>query len=198
MALLSCILEEGRGKIMMVDLIGEAAMLELLAEECMELAHAALKLARVERGENPTPKQPEECREKVTEEWADVVICLEELQDFAWIDLCLFDKYYGYKRNRFSERIAKKTDARVTPPIADPITPDRIVRGKVWRYVEISSVTEAEPGERICASYKNPARNFAAQADDERWPEAEQDAKAGACRLLVWRYTAEETGGKAL
>lgn len=35
---------------------GEPALLEQLAEECSELAQAALKLARLERGENPTPK----------------------------------------------------------------------------------------------------------------------------------------------
>ena len=37
------------------DRIGEAAVLEQLAEECAELAQAALKMARIERGENPTP-----------------------------------------------------------------------------------------------------------------------------------------------
>ena len=36
--------------------LGEPALLEQLAEECSELAQAALKLARLERGENPTPK----------------------------------------------------------------------------------------------------------------------------------------------
>lgn len=35
----------------LIENIGEPAMLEQLAEECVELAHAALKLARVERGE---------------------------------------------------------------------------------------------------------------------------------------------------
>ena len=39
-----------------IDEIGVPAMLEQLAEECSELAHASLKLARKIRGENPTPK----------------------------------------------------------------------------------------------------------------------------------------------
>lgn len=34
----------------MIEKIGVAAMLEQLAEEATELAHAALKLARIERG----------------------------------------------------------------------------------------------------------------------------------------------------
>lgn len=39
----------------MIEYIGKAAMLEQLAEEAAELAQAALKCARIERGENPTP-----------------------------------------------------------------------------------------------------------------------------------------------
>lgn len=45
--------------------LGEPALLEQLAEECSELAQAALKLARKERGENPTPKTEEECVENL-------------------------------------------------------------------------------------------------------------------------------------
>lgn len=41
-------------KIEMIDIIGRPAMLEQLAEEASELAKAALKLARIDRGENPT------------------------------------------------------------------------------------------------------------------------------------------------
>lgn len=38
-----------------VEKIGEAARWEQLAEECAELGHAALKVARILRGENPAP-----------------------------------------------------------------------------------------------------------------------------------------------
>ena len=38
-----------------IEEIGEAAMLEQLAEECTELAKAALKMARIIRKENPSP-----------------------------------------------------------------------------------------------------------------------------------------------
>ena len=44
----------------MINEIGEPAMLEMLAEELVECAHEALKLARVKRGENPTPRTEKE------------------------------------------------------------------------------------------------------------------------------------------
>lgn len=57
--------------------LGEPALLEQLAEECSELAQAALKLARLERGENPTPKTEEECVGALKEELADVGLCMD-------------------------------------------------------------------------------------------------------------------------
>ena len=63
----------------MIDLIGKAAMLEMLAEESSELSHAALKLARKYRGENPTPKSGMECIDSLTEETADVLLILDQL-----------------------------------------------------------------------------------------------------------------------
>jgi NTP pyrophosphatase (non-canonical NTP hydrolase) len=56
--------------------LGHAAIYEQLAEECTELAQAALKLARIERGENPTPKTRQEAWGDFLEEWADAKICL--------------------------------------------------------------------------------------------------------------------------
>lgn len=51
------------------------AMYEALAEECTELAQAALKMARVLRAENPTPVSQQEAFEMVREELTDVVSC---------------------------------------------------------------------------------------------------------------------------
>ena len=51
----------------MINLIGKAAMLEMLAEESAELSQAALKLARKYRGENPTPSSEMECIDHLTE-----------------------------------------------------------------------------------------------------------------------------------
>ncbi len=48
------------------------AMYEGLAEEAAELAQAALKYARICRGENPTPVSLREARDHVLEEYTDV------------------------------------------------------------------------------------------------------------------------------
>lgn len=62
------------------DHIGEAAALEQLAEEAAELAQAALKLARVTRGVNPTPVSREHAFDALVEELADVKLCVNVLE----------------------------------------------------------------------------------------------------------------------
>ena len=62
-----------------LDRIGLPALLEQLAEECGELTQAALKLARLRRGENPTPKTEKECRDALVEEMADVQLVIDLL-----------------------------------------------------------------------------------------------------------------------
>lgn len=64
---------------MMIEKIGEAAMLELFAEECTEAAQAALKLARIIRGENPTPVTRDFAEANLIEEYTDIRICAKEL-----------------------------------------------------------------------------------------------------------------------
>ena len=64
----------------MIEKIGRPAMLEQLAEESTELAQACLKLARKERGENPTPKSKTECERELIEEFTDVIQCARELK----------------------------------------------------------------------------------------------------------------------
>lgn len=82
----------------MINEIGEPAMLEMLAEELVECAHEVLKLARVLRRENPTPRTEKEVRASLREEWSDVVQCAKELQlDVNWNQIEM-------KRQRFEER----------------------------------------------------------------------------------------------
>lgn len=57
------------------DRLGEAEVLAQLAEECAELAQAALKLRRALDGKNPTPNSEEERRRALIEEYTDVVHC---------------------------------------------------------------------------------------------------------------------------
>jgi len=55
--------------------VSEAGLYEQLAEEAAELAHAALKKARILRGENPTPMLSATADKHVIEELSDVVLC---------------------------------------------------------------------------------------------------------------------------
>ena len=85
---------------MMIEKIGEPAMLEQLAEEAAELAQAALKCARIERGENPTPVTESEAYKNLVEEYTDVETCAREL--------CLRAdrEIEAAKRQRFYDRIS--------------------------------------------------------------------------------------------
>lgn len=82
----------------MIKEIGEPAMLEMLAEELVECAHDVLKLARVLRGENPTPRTEKDVRASLREEWSDVIQCSKELNlDVDWNQIEM-------KRQRFEAR----------------------------------------------------------------------------------------------
>lgn len=79
--------------------VGDPAMYEQLAEECVELAHACLKLARIRRGENPTPAKENEIKAAVDEELTDVILCASEL------DLSVNNEIMADKRIRWNERL---------------------------------------------------------------------------------------------
>lgn len=82
--------------------LGEPALLEQLAEECSELAQAALKLARLERGENPTPKTEEECVVNLLEELGYVNLCMSVVEANRCINIrCLSVD----KKARWAQRI---------------------------------------------------------------------------------------------
>lgn len=79
----------------MVDKVGDAAMYEQLAEECTELAKAALKASRQIRGDNPPRMTPKEIWACLEEEVADVWFCLKEL------DLKIDPELVKFKEERF-------------------------------------------------------------------------------------------------
>ena len=60
-------------------LLGKPELLTQLAEECNELAHAALKLRRAMTGVNPTPVSEEDAWAALIEEIADVFVSLDAL-----------------------------------------------------------------------------------------------------------------------
>lgn len=85
--------------------IPEPALLEQTAEEATELAHACLKLARIQRGESPTPVSIEEAREAVILETADVEVCMIQLAKVPWWEWSKMEWYMEYKTNRWEERL---------------------------------------------------------------------------------------------
>ena len=88
-----------------IEEIGDAAMLEMLAEECAELTQAALKFARYNRGENPTPKTYMQCLDAFTEEIADVQLIIDQFEN--WIDKNRIKAIKEQKTVRWAERIRK-------------------------------------------------------------------------------------------
>ena len=59
--------------------VPQTELLALLAEEAVELAHAALKLRRVYDGTNPTPVKRSEAFANIKEELADVGLIVSVL-----------------------------------------------------------------------------------------------------------------------
>ena len=90
---------------MLQEIIGTPAMLEQTAEECVEMAHACLKLARHMRGENKVHKTIEEMYSNLSEEIADVSICMDELLSAGVISHESIDSDIIAKKERMQRRI---------------------------------------------------------------------------------------------
>lgn len=85
-----------------VEKIGAAAMLEQFAEECLEAGHAALKLARIMRKENPTPVTAITAWRNLIEEYTDLRLCAREINIHP-------DKETArYKLKRWRKRLKKR------------------------------------------------------------------------------------------
>ena len=75
-------------------------ILDQLAEEAVELSHAALKLARIKRGTNPTPVSEEDATANVIEEWSDLALIMKYI-----LELEPDGKIIYSKLNRWNDRI---------------------------------------------------------------------------------------------
>lgn len=62
------------------ELLSQPALYEQMAEEAAELAQAALKYARILRGENPPVATEKDVHENLIEELTDVVHCAKILE----------------------------------------------------------------------------------------------------------------------
>lgn len=76
-------------------------LLDQLAEEATELAHAALKASRILRAENPTPVTLHEAESMVIEEWTDLCLVADV------IGLNLDEDIYDAKLNRWISRLTE-------------------------------------------------------------------------------------------
>lgn len=94
----------------LANYIGKPALLELTAEECVELAHACLKLARIIRQENPTPVTSDEAIANVEEEIADIDICIDELIKSQIINIKNLLDVKRFKMERLDNRIKEAND----------------------------------------------------------------------------------------
>jgi len=72
-----------------------------LAEECCELAQAALKLRRCYDGTNPTPADPDRQYECLLEEIGDVELYLDQLS----INRDVIRDYKAFKLERWKKRL---------------------------------------------------------------------------------------------
>lgn len=82
------------------DNLSQAELYGQLAEECTELAQAALKMQRLFMPINMPRMDPYDCREKLEEEIADVRLCLRVLR------LSSHSTIENYKANRWASNIA--------------------------------------------------------------------------------------------
>lgn len=82
--------------------INRSALYEHLAEEASELAQAALKVARIQRGENPCGTEIEEALDNMVEEFTDVML----VSDIIGYETN--ETIYAYKLNRWVDRILAK------------------------------------------------------------------------------------------
>jgi NTP pyrophosphatase (non-canonical NTP hydrolase) len=108
---------------MLIEKIGKPAMLEQTAEECAELTQASLKLARYYRDENKVHgKTKEEMIDNLTEEMADVSICLSELLLGDEKLPTLYNSYVQEKMERMCKRlgIVENTDDNNNANNTDP------------------------------------------------------------------------------
>lgn len=80
-------------------------LLDQLAEEATELAHAALKTSRIMRGENPTSVNIRDAERKLVEEWTDLCLVADV------IGLSLDEDIYDGKTQRWISRLNSKTNS---------------------------------------------------------------------------------------
>lgn len=89
------------------DILPKTEILAQLAEKASKLAQAALELRCALDGTNPTPKSVEQCENALIEEYADVIVCISELNcSLEWHEDVA--AMFGAKRTRWLSRLEAK------------------------------------------------------------------------------------------
>jgi NTP pyrophosphatase (non-canonical NTP hydrolase) len=88
-----------------IDCMTTEELLCQLAEEASELAHAALKLRRVEDGTNPTPVPKEDAIKNILEEIADVTLVINLLGFNTDRDQVICREIMTQKADRWANRL---------------------------------------------------------------------------------------------
>ncbi len=88
---------------------GTPALLEQVAEECMELAHACIKMARKIRKESYTPVDNTTLSYKLHEETADVLNVIDVLHHGGALDYDIVSEIANAKMARWSDRVAMRS-----------------------------------------------------------------------------------------
>lgn len=96
-------------KIEIAKATGTPALLEQVAEECMELAHACIKAARKIRNESYTPVDRTTLSYKLHEETADVINSIDVLHYNGTLDYDMVSEIANAKMARWSERVAMRS-----------------------------------------------------------------------------------------
>lgn len=89
--------------------VSREELLAQLAEECMELGHAAMKLRRVISGTNPTPVTADDAEDSVREEIADVLVVVNLLEAWNLVETTdmEIDHMMEMKQARWARRLRK-------------------------------------------------------------------------------------------
>ena len=92
----------------LLDQLGKPAVLEQCAEECIELAHACLKMARKLRDENPTPASEDDIAKNLVEEIADVLVSIDGVIKTGVVRPAEINATKTYKKYRWENRLKEK------------------------------------------------------------------------------------------
>lgn len=92
--------------------IGIPALLDMVAEEAVELSHAAIKLSRYYRDENPVVGHSfPDLKMNLNEEIADMYVVLREaMKEKELTDYDVVSKVIDEKRKRMNKRLGMKAE----------------------------------------------------------------------------------------